>query len=340
MGKIYLRGDMWWSNYSAAGRRHRKPLSPNKRLAQAMQDELLAVARSRRRGLIPQNVRLDFFLHNYLRMSKDEKSKNTYAHDVLAFRRLRETFPYLTYVQEITPELLQEAKLEWKDEGFGPGAIGSYVMRIKVAMKIAEEWRYVEPQNWPMVQDYVAGKRVIYYSLDELNRMIAETSGIWKTSLLLMARAGLRTGEVLNLEWSDIDFADPAVHIHAKPFWKPKGWAPKRPQERFIDMPPDLVEHLKTLPRAPGFVLGHDRPSVSIFAHYFKDLISSEGLKGSAHSFRHTYASMLISEGCSLEEVGELLGHSNPTTTKIYAHLMPHAKKRAVARLPPLVAVL
>ena len=37
-----------------------------------------------------------------------------------------------------------------------------------------------------------------------------------------------------------------------------------------------------------------------------------------AHQFRHGLASRLLRQGASLGEIGELLGHHNPETTKIY----------------------
>lgn len=39
------------------------------------------------------------------------------------------------------------------------------------------------------------------------------------------------------------------------------------------------------------------------------------------HDNRHTHASYLVSSGLSLEIVGRILGHTNPTTTKRYAHI-------------------
>ena len=40
------------------------------------------------------------------------------------------------------------------------------------------------------------------------------------------------------------------------------------------------------------------------------------------HDLRHTFASMMVSVGASLEMIGKLLGHSQMQTTQRYAHLM------------------
>ncbi len=44
------------------------------------------------------------------------------------------------------------------------------------------------------------------------------------------------------------------------------------------------------------------------------------GVKFHAHRFRHTYASLMASQGADLYALKELLGHSNVTTTQIYLH--------------------
>ena len=40
------------------------------------------------------------------------------------------------------------------------------------------------------------------------------------------------------------------------------------------------------------------------------------------HDLRHTFASLLVSGGASLEMIGKLLGHSQMRTTQRYAHMM------------------
>jgi integrase len=339
MGKIYQRGKSWYSDYSFQGKRIRRPLSPNRRDAQTIQNELVSANRFRKHGLLPEKFRWDAFKIQYLRIRKEERRPNTYAHDDIAFRRLDELFAII-YISEITPELLENAKIKWKERGYGPSAIGSYVMRIKVAMKTAEDWRYISIQPWRIVKDYVSPGKLIYYTMEQFQKCLAQTSGFWRTGLLLMARAGLRSGEVIHLEWEDINFKEKTIYIHPKSFWKPKGWKPSNPHARYIDMPEDLEAYLGALPHKQEFVLGHKRVGEGTYSRYYSSLLLKVGLRGSAHAFRHTYASWLISNGCSLEEVGILLGHTNPVTTRMYAHLMPHARRRAVERLPELVTEL
>ena len=51
------------------------------------------------------------------------------------------------------------------------------------------------------------------------------------------------------------------------------------------------------------------------------------------HTFRHTFASHLVMNGVDLPTVQKLMGHSNITTTMIYAHLAPEHLKGAVDKL-------
>jgi integrase len=51
------------------------------------------------------------------------------------------------------------------------------------------------------------------------------------------------------------------------------------------------------------------------------------------HDLRHTYASILASEGLSLPIIGALLGHTQPQTTARYAHLLDDPLRAATERV-------
>ena len=53
------------------------------------------------------------------------------------------------------------------------------------------------------------------------------------------------------------------------------------------------------------------------------------------HSFRHTFASMLLEEGVELRYIQEFLGHSSITTTQIYLHTSEKRKREILAELHP-----
>ena len=75
-----------------------------------------------------------------------------------------------------------------------------------------------------------------------------------------------------------------------------------------------------------------DKPLQGI-KRFWRNVIEQSGLKDyRLHDNRHTHASHLVSSGLSLEIVGRLLGHTNPLTTKRYAHLADDPLRAAAQR--------
>jgi site-specific recombinase XerD len=80
----------------------------------------------------------------------------------------------------------------------------------------------------------------------------------------------------------------------------------------------------------PGNVAGEPLKDLKKF---WTSVMRQAGITGyRRHDNRHTYASHLVSSGLSLEIVGRLLGHTNPSTTKRYAHLADDPLRAATDR--------
>ena len=77
------------------------------------------------------------------------------------------------------------------------------------------------------------------------------------------------------------------------------------------------------------FVTNSGKPITSI-GRAFARLRKQTGIDDfRPHDLRHNYASLLASEGVSLQIIGKLLGHTQPATTNRYAHLADEPLRKA-----------
>ena len=142
--------------------------------------------------------------------------------------------------------------------------------------------------------------------------------------LLLLARLGLRGGEVGNLLLEDIDWENSRIAIRGK-----------GDRVAHLPMPADVGKAIAAYlqngrPRVPGtrrLFLRARAPLTgfkgqgsvgSVVKHALERAKIDSPRKGS-HQFRHTLAASMLQKGSSLSEIGEVLRHRSPDTTAIYA---------------------
>ncbi len=136
----------------------------------------------------------------------------------------------------------------------------------------------------------------------------------------LMVGAGLRVGEVVSLRLPDLDNApapDQAARLRAtgkgrkeRPVWLTPYWLEVVDQWRH--QRPD-VEHDYL------FLNQHGRPlSVAGVQYRLRQHNKVAGIAITCHQLRHTFARRLAEQGMPIESIGQLLGHSNITTTQRY----------------------
>lgn len=169
--------------------------------------------------------------------------------------------------------------------------------------------------------------------------------------VLTLARTGMRIGEVLGLQWGDIDFHGRFIKVQ-RSFSRGKLDTPKGGKSRRVDMSNQLTETLKNLLKQakadklskawkelPEWVFLNSEMN-PVCDSCFRDRIFPKALakaglrKIRIHDLRHTYASLLIQNGESLAYVKDQLGHfSIKMTVDIYGHLAPSGNHDAVNRL-------
>jgi integrase len=171
----------------------------------------------------------------------------------------------------------------------------------------------------------------------------------WYALFLTAFRTGMRLGEVLALEWGDIDFAGRFIQVQ-RSYRKRVLTGTKTGKIRRVDMSDQLHDELARLltkRKAEGLAAGlgaavetvfHTRgehTSQNTMRAAWARVLKKTGLSHHRiHDMRHTYASTLLAAGVSPVYVKEQLGHASiAITVDIYGHLIPNANRDAVNKL-------
>jgi site-specific recombinase XerD len=169
-----------------------------------------------------------------------------------------------------------------------------------------------------------------YLSPDEIDRLLAacdRTTAVGRrdhTILLLLARLGLRAGEVAALELGDIHWRTGEITV-------PSSKSGRRDR---LPLPVDVGEALAAYVRAdrprhltrrvflcagaPSRGFAGARSVSTIVRRTLERAGLHPPVKG-AHLLRHSLATWLLRGGASLSEIGQVLRHRAVTTTEIYA---------------------
>ncbi len=164
-------------------------------------------------------------------------------------------------------------------------------------------------------------------------------------------RTGMRAGELIGLQPGDIDFNGRFIEVKRN-IVRGKVTTPKNGKPRRVDMSRQLAEALRMhmletkkkvlkdgLKEAPEWLFynedGGFQDINNIRKRYFYKCLEKIGLRRIRfHDLRHTFASLLISQGESLAYVRDQMGHSSiQVTVDTYGHLVPGSNIQAVDRL-------
>ncbi len=189
------------------------------------------------------------------------------------------------------------------------------------------------------------------FSEDEIRIIKNKLKGTKYELLVLLAFAtGLRQGELLALEWKNIDLINKKLkviqtvkevyiyedsdHKHIETIFQ----VPKTTNSiREVPIPNNIIIMLQNKKRKEGLLfcddLNNPLKAKRIFDFWKKLLMECNIDYKKFHSIRHTYASMLLKNGVDIETVAELMGHTAISITQIYLHSNNDQKQNAVDKL-------
>lgn len=160
----------------------------------------------------------------------------------------------------------------------------------------------------------------------------------WLKEIIVVAfGTGLRRGELLNLQWRDVDLANGRLFVRHRGDFKPKNG-----KERAVALVGDAREMLEAMHEAANPIPNEqvftddngEPPRPDRVTKRFKKYVRKAKLKNREdlhfHSLRHSTASHLTMQGHPKEVVADVLGHTTTRMADKYSHLSPGATERAM----------
>ena len=150
--------------------------------------------------------------------------------------------------------------------------------------------------------------------------------------LSLIYSAGLRSQEVRNLKWADLDFDRKMIHIRKSKYNK----------DRYVPLSEIMIKGLTK------YRLAYNPKNYVFNGKAIASKLSNEGVqwamkeatkrseiskKVTVYSLRHSYATHLLEFGLDIDTVRKLLGHAHLNTTMVYLHV---ARLKTVDAFSPM----
>lgn len=262
-------------------------------------------------------------------------------------------------LRDVRPNDLADLYNRKLSEGLSATSVRHLHAVIRRALNVAMRWQLVSVNVATLVEPpSVTSREVVPLTASQAKDLLTAAKGTtnearWAVGLAL----GLRQGEVLGLQWADIDFDGGVLRVQ-RALQRQSGSglvfvAPKTARSRrTLPLPAPLLsllrEHRAAQARARLRAGNLWRDSGCVFTNEiggpiepkadwaaFKALLRTAGLPDvRLHDLRHTAASLLLIQGVPARVVMEVLGHSQISLTmNTYSHVAPELQRDALSRM-------
>lgn len=349
MGKIYKRpGSDYW--YIRIGTQRYSTHTTSKTRAEDLLHRKELELWQRRHNIEDKTgYSLQEFFKKYLEWveaNKRYETLKTYRGIIKQFNIFLQKYPSIRRIKDISTMLLEEYKI-WRKQSVKTWTVNNDIKELKSIFNKAIEWNYlfVNPAKSIERFEVTDAKPIRYLSEEEYKRFFELCKTNFKEYYPIFytfCHTGMRRGEILGLDWVDVDFKNGMIHIRSKDDFRPKGIDKKsrRAKARQVPMHDNLKNILYPLCQPSGKVFTYrGQPySDNRLRRVLIRIAKQAGIIGLTrlHELRHSYATFLVKHGVDIYKVKELLGHSDIRDTMRYAHMPTEFMKEDVKKLEEL----
>jgi integrase len=339
---VIKRGKSYWIDIGFNHRRYRKR-SPDNSFKGAKAYELLLRSRLARGEPMDEPSKLptatfkdvaiqwlELYVKNNNKPSEYINRGNVLRYTLLPYFDNKDINTITSYHIELFKSyLLSERKIVAK-------SVNNYLSILNGCLKYAKEtgvlnelprvkWLKLPPQNHDFLTE------------EETELLLQHATGMWHDIILLAVRTGLRFGELIALQWKDVNFEEKLIVVQRN---VARGFigTPKNNRTRTIPLCSSVLEMLANRKRDNEFVFHRNGKILEYKScHYWLNKYSKyAGLRKIGwHVLRHTFATRLAVNGAVLLAVRDLLGHQDIKTTQRYAHPTLPILQTAIEILEP-----
>lgn len=233
-------------------------------------------------------------------------------------------------IAKIDRAVLRAVITALRQDGKGDATVRRYMTVLCKALKEAMKEGYLDSVPAMPSLPKIRKGRVRYLVEDEESTLFAHAQledVRFASMLVVLVDTGMRLGEALRLEWTDIDDASITIQ-ESKNGDKRKIPTTSRVRWALAEMNPVGVT-----PRTGPYKVLQSHNVHRCWNRCKKAMGLEDDTEFVPHCLRHTFASRLVQLGVGLQVVKELLGHKRLENTMIYAHLAPAQHVAAIALL-------
>lgn len=323
---LYLRNKTWYYDFWYQGRRHRKAVGKDRRLAEKA--ETIAKAKTMQAAIeetyglsVKKFPKFNQFAQQYLEYSK--ANKKSWQRDRFAIQNFLKYFSNY-YLNQITPWLIEKFKLE-RAKCVKPISVNRDLACLKNMYTMAIKWKKATSNPVKEVNMFkvnVRRERVLNY--EEEGKLLEKAEDPLKAIIEFALNTGMRYSEILNLTWEDVNLESKVAIIKDT----------KSNRTRYIplnEIAINTIKRMKDLQFKINPDRVFDRQDVQVS---WRKLANACGLYDFRfHDLRHTFATRLKDTMADIVTIKELLGHSSLEMTQRYSHTSETLKRTAVENL-------
>jgi integrase len=275
------------------------------------------------------------FLEDYARANQQKPSGVEAKRSILRVHILPALGP--KPLDRITTEDIQRLKGRLGKKA--PKTVNNVLTVLNVLLKTAVQWGAIREMPCTIRLLKVPRGTATFHDFESFERLVDGAKGIGGQALvvvLLGGEAGLRCGEMIALEWKDVDLGRRQLCVRRSD-WNGQITAPKGNRIRYVPLTTRLEAALREHRhlRSPRVLCRADGSPVSrqVVQYCVKLAARQADVPDGVHVLRHTFCSHLAMQGAPLRAIQELAGHREITMTQRYMHVSPAAIDGAIRLL-------